>query len=123
MNICKDCGDILEVGDNWTEAAERNYRYLCKPCTNKRSRVKKHTMKLDAIEYLGSKCQDCGQDDYHPSVYEFHHLDPSTKTASPSNIIRSSNREALFKELDKCVLLCANCHRIRHYEERRDTYE
>ena len=72
--------------------------------------------KLRAIEYLGGQCTDCGQK-YHPSVYDFHHIDPNEKDIG---IARIGGRtfENIIPELDKCVLLCANCHRLRHHIER-----
>ena len=68
--------------------------------------------KLEAIEYLGGKCLDCGGE-FHSSVYDFHHLNPNEKEFKPSALF-GNKFETLKKELDKCVLLCSNCHRIRH---------
>ena len=66
------------------------------------------------IEQLGGKCLDCGGD-FHRSVYDFHHRDPSDKVDAISNLLRSPGK--LEEELKKCDLLCANCHRIRHFKE------
>ena len=67
--------------------------------------------KLEAIEYLGGKCKDCGGK-FHHSVYDFHHLDPNEKDINPSAAFSRKNWKS---EIDKCVLLCANCHRLRHW--------
>ena len=72
-------------------------------------------LKSEAVAYKGGKCEDCGYDKCEAAL-EFHHLDPSIKEAS-WNKIRLWGKERLFKELDKCVILCANCHRERHYNE------
>lgn len=56
---------------------------------------------------------DCGGV-FHHSAFDFHHIDPTTKEKDPGLMMTHSD-EVLFKELDKCILLCANCHRIRHY--------
>lgn len=69
--------------------------------------------KLEAVQYLGGVCKDC-QQEYHPAVYEFHHLEPLEKDMNGSQFLQRK-REDMFKELDKCVLLCANCHRMRHH--------
>ena len=65
-----------------------------------------------AIEYKGGKCVVCG---YNRSVtaMEFHHLDPTQKDFGISS---NSNRawEKIRIELDKCVLVCSNCHREIH---------
>lgn len=66
------------------------------------------------IEQLGGKCVDCGGG-FHRSVYDFHHRDPGEKVDAISNLLRSPDK--LEEELKKCDLLCANCHRIRHFEE------
>lgn len=74
----------------------------------------KRERKLKAISYLGGKCQACSGE-FHPAVYEFHHIDPSTKDRDPSKML-SLSWERLTSELDKCKLLCANCHRIEHHK-------
>lgn len=78
-------------------------------------KLKKRQRKLEAIEYLGGACSECLQS-FPAAVYEFHHLDPLTKDRDPSKMMLMS-RERLFNELDKCVLLCANCHRMVHHKE------
>lgn len=74
----------------------------------------KRQRKLKAIEYLGGVCQKCNQE-YHPAVFEFHHIDPSDKDRDPSKMTGLSWIR-LKTELDKCQLLCANCHRLIHHE-------
>lgn len=81
----------------------------------KKNRDRMREYKLQAIAYKGGACEDCGSI-FHPSVYDFHHLDTKEKEGNPSYFFRSGMEKAK-KELDKCVLLCANCHRKRHYEE------
>lgn len=72
--------------------------------------------KLKAILYKGGKCTDCGGV-FIPEVFDFHHLNPSEKELKPS-WLRYYTWEKAAKELDKCILLCANCHRIRHATDR-----
>ena len=71
--------------------------------------------KLRAIEYKGNKCFDCGNS-YQQCCYDFHHLDPDIKDANIAQLI-SRNFEKIKPELDKCILLCSNCHRIRHFND------
>jgi len=67
------------------------------------------------VEYLGGKCQRCGLVD-DPVVYDCHHLDPAKKDMRVSSLIRrTKNWERILVEVDKCVLLCSNCHRKEHY--------
>ena len=49
------------------------------------------------------------------SALEFHHLDPKEKDFSISTNIKSL--DLIKKELDKCILLCANCHREEHFKD------
>jgi len=50
---------------------------------------------------------------YHPSVLEFHHCDAGQKEARVSYMLCKS-KQAIAKEINKCVVLCANCHRLEH---------
>lgn len=70
-------------------------------------------------EYIVSKrtaCVDCGET--HPAVLDFHHKDPSSKRFSVSHRNGASFR-LLDEEIAKCEVLCSNCHRIRHWKEKR----
>lgn len=68
--------------------------------------------KLGVIKYLGGSCQRCGFDE-HESALQFHHRDPSQKDFGINRGI-SKRFELVKAELDKCDLLCANCHSIVH---------
>lgn len=77
--------------------------------------------KLFAINYLGGKCSnpECR---YHkcPDALEFHHKNPEEKDFQISVATKTyMSDEELMKELDKCVLLCSNCHKELHYKLRR----
>jgi DNA repair exonuclease SbcCD ATPase subunit len=71
--------------------------------------------KRKAVEYLGGKCSACSGE-FHPAVYDFHHTDPNVKESSVSRLL-NSGWEIIKAEIDKCELLCANCHRIQHAKE------
>lgn len=63
-----------------------------------------------AIEYKGGKCQICGYNKCERAL-EFHHKNPDEKSfgLGAKGLTRSWEKTKI--ELDKCVLLCANCHR------------
>ncbi len=90
--------------------------YRCTKCrqdnvANQRRRVKK---KL--IEYKGGKCEKCGYNKC-VSALEFHHLDPSKKDFGIGGKGNTRKLELMIKEVDKCILVCSNCHReIHDYE-------
>lgn len=74
----------------------------------------RHKTKEELVKYKGGKCEICGYDKCLGAL-DFHHLDPSQKdfTISNSNIYK--NLDKLKEEVDKCILVCANCHREIHY--------
>lgn len=104
----KNKESCAERAKEWREA-NKDY-ILTKQRENKRAR------KLWAIDFLGGKCMEC-HGEFHPAVYEFHHLDPTTKDRDPSKMLQLS-LEKLKTELEKCDLLCANCHRLVHHGDK-----
>lgn len=67
--------------------------------------------KILLVEYKGGKCSKCGYNKCIDAL-EFHHLNPDEKDFSISGIIKSFNK--LKSEVDKCILVCSNCHREIH---------
>lgn len=80
---------------------------------NTQSVARQRKRKQEAISLLGGKCTDCNTI-FPPACYDFHHIDPTQKDFNPY-IVLSRNYGTFINEIKKCVLLCANCHRIRHY--------
>lgn len=63
------------------------------------------------------KCSRCPED--HPACLDFHHLDSNEKLDCVSNIEgRGWGLKKLMEEINKCVVLCANCHRKLHWKEK-----
>lgn len=91
----------------------KKWRLENKEYIKEKQKIVKRERKLKAIEYLGGCCQHCNQS-FHPFIYEFHHTDPLTKDRDPSKMM-SLKWDKLQAELDKCELLCANCHRFVHH--------
>lgn len=62
-------------------------------------------------------CADCGE--RHPAVLQFHHLNSKDKTFNIADAAHNGiSLERIKKEIEKCVVLCANCHIIRHFDMR-----
>lgn len=57
-------------------------------------------------------CEICGESHYR--CLEFHHIDPSSKIAHIADLAKSASTSTLMKEIKKCKVLCANCHRKEH---------
>jgi hypothetical protein len=94
---------------------EKNNPEKVKEHKRKYQKKKSYKRKMFSIEYKGGKCEDCGiiATMENRSIFDFHHLNPSNKK-DDINEIQTKNIDRLKEELDKCVLLCANCHRLRH---------
>ena len=75
-------------------------------------RERRNKRKAMFVEELGGKCVDCGGE-FPLCVYDFHHKDESTKSFEVAPAL-DRNINVIREEVQKCVLLCANCHRIRH---------
>lgn len=73
-------------------------------------------VKLKCIEYKGGACARCGYNKC-PTSLSFHHQDADGKDFGISSNGYSRSFEKCKPELDKCILLCMNCHGEIHYEE------
>jgi len=80
---------------------------------NKKERIRERKRQL--IGLLGGKCQTCGYN-MCPTALDFHHKD-SRKENSVSALLHKVSKEKILKEVKKCILLCANCHRELHYNK------
>ncbi len=79
---------------------------------------RRHQNKKRAIKYLGGNCIQCGYEK-KMSALAFHHQDKKEKSFTISSYLHRK-REILRPELDKCILLCINCHRILHYNPKKN---
>ncbi len=103
--VCANCHKIIHEGkSNRGQSGNDN-------------RVKNN--KIKAIHYKGGRCSQCNLESPHYSIYEFHHIDPSTKNHELSKLT-SYKWEIIKEELDKCAILCTNCHRIEEHQRREN---
>lgn len=70
--------------------------------------------RLFFLEKLGGKCRHCGIAD--PRVLQFDHIDPLTKVCNLGNLFAAKDQSKVWEEVQKCQLLCANCHTIKTLE-------
>ena len=117
--ICRVCGEEKSLEDFSIHPKSKYGRTnRCKSCTNKYKRGRKDRMYKKIADYIGGyKCSRCGIERDTMTIFDFHHLDPTTKDRQISAMIDNS-WEDVKSELDKCVILCANCHREVHQELR-----
>lgn len=88
-------------------------RYRCKKCASEAVQKRRDKIKLLAIEYKGGKCEICGYDKCKQAL-EFHHIDPNEKEFGIGEKGYTRSIERVKEEVDKCLLVCANCHRELH---------
>ncbi len=134
MKICETCGagfsNYIKIDSKLRNLKNRKNCLNCSPFglhntkvlsskpdkrKSRKSGLKviswRQRVKLRAIDYKGGKCQICGYSRCHQAL-DFHHLDPKQKEFSLSGISRSW--DSIKSEIDKCILVCANCHREIH---------
>lgn len=99
--FCSKCGD---------ECGEKGGWGFCKK-HYKNERVS--AIKDACISVFGGKCSKC-EGKYHRSVFDFHHL--KEKDHSIADLISNKSPDKIANELEKCILLCANCHRLEHFD-------
>jgi len=79
----------------------------------RRKMDRRKRLKGEAVKVSGGKCKNCGYDKCL-SALEFHHQQKN-KEGNVSTLLKNQSRQKLLKEVGKCILLCANCHRELHY--------
>lgn len=103
-SYCKECNKV---------AVNKHYQ------EHKQEYIKRAKLQIKkATEWLreyktGKTCSDCGVI-YPPEVFDFDHKDPGNKRNTLSRLTSMGSINSLKKEIEKCDLVCANCHRIRH---------
>jgi ribosomal protein L37E len=107
--MCRQCG-------KHPPKVERKLCGICIQGAVERHRSARRKIKHLAIEYLGGSCSICGLKDPVEAIYDFHHKDPKVKDIGIS-VMRSWTWERVVIELDKCILVCSNCHRKIHYTQ------
>lgn len=138
MKICSKCKDEKEL-----EQFDKNKKQidghskLCKICSREQSKKSYFRTSGKRNKYLierrrkiakdfeknlweiKAKCIKCGFD--HVAALDFHHRDPGQKIDTIGNLKWAGvSKETFQKELDKCDIICANCHRILHWEEKNN---
>lgn len=96
----------------------------CKQCMRTKSKkytknrtVKRQILKAKLVMEFGNKCSDCLVEDLPIASYVFHHHNEkmNSKTyKSPSSVITTPQWKNITKEKKKWIMLCSNCHSVRH---------
>lgn len=114
--ICKICGQEFETIKN---GHTRKYCYNCVPSQTEGFThaeivtYKRNSMKKALVKYKGGACCKCGYNKCLRAL-EFHHLNENEKDFGISKTCKDF--DDLKKEVDKCILVCSNCHAEIHEE-------
>ena len=100
------------TSENFYLKKNGKFHYWCKECNCKITSDKQKKMKIYAVDYKGGKCCLCGYSKYFGAL-DFHHVNPSEKEFAIGSL-RAYGEEKLKYELDKCILVCKNCHAEIH---------
>jgi hypothetical protein len=100
--------------------AEYNRQHYVKNKQYYIDKTKRHRQRLFNwfAEYKSTlKCAKCSEN--HPACLDFHHENPNTKELTVSEMVaKELSKKRIIEEINKCTVLCSNCHRKLHYEER-----
>ena len=119
VKTCGRCKQSKPQGEFYAKPRKSGgVTVYCKQCFNTYTTERFRNRKKQAVAYLGGQCADFGCT-FPYFVFDFHHLDPTQKDVQFGKLRRRS-WDAIKTELNKCVLLCANCHRVRHWQKFSD---
>ena len=116
MRTCPKCQEIKD-DSRFYERSDRTGKSqsYCKDCNKENAIDRQRKFKIMCVEYKGGKCSLCGYDKCMGAL-DFHHIDPSKKDFAISEQRRTSQQKfsVVKNELDKCILVCSNCHSEIH---------
>lgn len=132
---CKQCQKDLPADDiHFASRYDRKTKQFQTNCRNCQKEYRKQHYEVNKQKYLQKtslysqnfkewfleikktlSCKKCGENRHW--VLDFHHTNPAEKDTEISNLLRYNNKQRILSELDKCIVLCANCHRDIHYQE------
>lgn len=110
---CIKCNEDKPISEFYQRRGKEGGSVYCKKCTSVQTLERQRLFKQQVIEYKGGCCEQCGYDKYQGAL-EFHHLDPNEKDFNISQVKGNTINYKIKKELDKCILVCSNCHREIH---------
>lgn len=117
--ICSKCGKELPLTEYYSRGGGR-LRSECKNC-HKQYVANQYFKRKEQVNDIkvNCKCAKCGESRSY--TLDFHHKDPSIKDETIARLTSNRNRmEDILKEIEKCIVLCANCHREFHYLENKE---
>jgi len=124
--ICRKCQQTKDI-EYFANAGKikgvKYWRHYCKKCYYSQKQKRKKSLQDWYIKYKENlECSQCKNDDYR--VLDFHHMDSTKKLFNVSEMANAGHSiEKIKKEIEKCIVLCSNCHRIETYNSRNKIIE
>lgn len=136
MKRCSKCGKSLPISD-FNKKGEGRYQPYCRPCDNAQARDRYLKNRESHVKVIGernrrykneirtwirrvkesSPCHDCGV--FYPwYVMDFDHVSGEKSGNISDFMARMVSKKKIQDEIDKCELVCSNCHRARTYTRR-----
>ena len=106
---CVECGSVYD-GQRHKYCSDACF---AKSCVRRRNGDKSYLREM-VMEAKSKPCMDC-KGEYPTYVMDLHHRDPAEKSFTVSSQHKNVGTELLQAEIDKCDVICSNCHRIRHH--------
>lgn len=133
LKICSKCKiEKSELEFNKRKSSKDGLNSYCKDCNkenlkthyqqNKEQYYKKSkdyfkSLQEWFVEYKSTlQCSNCSECRHW--VLDFHHTDPTMKDGNISDLLNTSSKKKIIEEVEKCIVLCSNCHRDLHYQEK-----
>ena len=117
--VCSKCHQEKTLDqyhkNGFDEKGNQKYRGYCKDCANKTERAR-YRKKKDFTALFKEKCQKCGETRKY--VLDFHHKEKDDKEFTIGRLEKGS-LDLIKAEIDKCIVLCSNCHREFHFLEKK----
>lgn len=132
---CSKCKQELEFSQfRWRNKAKGVLHSQCKNCEKQVDKIRyknsftrqnsvltraeqQKENNLFIVNTLKAKgCAKCGEKRLY--LMDFHHVNSEDKVNTIAHMTKSASKETLLNELDKCIILCSNCHREFHYFEK-----
>lgn len=111
--ICVKC--LIELPVNLFGKKQKKLQSYCKPCLYSYQMKRWELRKQKAVFFKGGECSLCGYSKNFAALH-FHHKDPEHNLFD-WNKLRLHAWSTVVAELDKCILLCSNCHAELHYPQ------
>ena len=112
LNQFNESEYFCDCGETDSSKFYGHSKKTCSKCHNLKTGKTGKNNRLFAVKTLGGKCMVCSYDKYIGSL-DIHHLDPKIKDKNFS-CMRGWCKERILAEIEKCVLLCRNCHAEVH---------